>query len=158
MAEFVEVMSQYWRLCRHTSCDECPLFAISGCSIYLRDHPVEAEEIIMKWAHEQPEERYPTWKEWLDSNFPNAGRICPCVFDRTLYNTCDKNCLTCTEHPIPDHLAKAFNLTPLKVCSFLIHKSNGDFCLGTKEIDPCSCGGDKNKCTHYPKKTEESHE
>ena len=26
-------------------------------------------------------------------------------------------------------------------------------CFGTKERDPCSCGGDKRKCDFYPDKT-----
>lgn len=25
-------------------------------------------------------------------------------------------------------------------------------CIGTKEMDPCNCGGDRNKCDFYPKK------
>ena len=25
-------------------------------------------------------------------------------------------------------------------------------CLGTKEVEPCSCGGDKSKCDFYPEK------
>jgi len=29
-------------------------------------------------------------------------------------------------------------------------------CWGTKERDVCSCGGDKNKCTFYPKNREEA--
>lgn len=28
--------------------------------------------------------------------------------------------------------------------------SGKQVCWGTKEIEPCSCGGDKTKCTHYP--------
>lgn len=27
-----------------------------------------------------------------------------------------------------------------------------DTCLGTKEEEPCDCGGDVNKCNFYPEK------
>ena len=63
MAEFVEIMNLRERLCNivaseNDGCNKkCPLYAISGgglCNTYLSNHPKEAEEIIMKWAKENP--------------------------------------------------------------------------------------------------------
>ena len=47
-----------------------------------------------------------------------------------------------------------FHLEPVEksvdICSCFSHDANGrDCCYGTKEIDPCSCNGDKNKCNFY---------
>lgn len=57
MAEFIEVMNNYKRLCEtcHKSgCySKCPLYEPShgGCKTYLKNHPYEAETIIMNWAN-----------------------------------------------------------------------------------------------------------
>ena len=38
------------------------------------------------------------------------------------------------------------------VCDSYTTYSGESRCLGTKEVDPCSCGGDESKCDFYPEK------
>lgn len=37
-------------------------------------------------------------------------------------------------------------------CDYLRSTEHYDVCMGTKECDPCSCGGDMSKCDFYPEK------
>lgn len=61
MAEFVKVVTEKNRMCTAHGgyCDGCPLAAQSRrsdipCPIFLEESPEEAEEIILKWAAENP--------------------------------------------------------------------------------------------------------
>ena len=61
MAEFVKVVTEKNRMCaaHNECCTGCPLSAKSRgteitCSIFLKESPEEAEEIIMQWAAEHP--------------------------------------------------------------------------------------------------------
>ena len=60
MAEFQKVMSEFSRLCKGRSCDDCPIREKVNedmgiyCSVWVKNHPEEAETIIMKWAAEHP--------------------------------------------------------------------------------------------------------
>ena len=75
MAEFQDVMYQQSRMCskygsneRGCLCGDCPLkhglcnFSVSE---YTKEMIKEAERIVMKWAAEHPEPKYPTWAEYL---------------------------------------------------------------------------------------------
>ena len=37
-----------------------------------------------------------------------------------------------------------------QVCSCYSEENGRSYCLGTKECDQCSCGGDKKLCNFYP--------
>ena len=58
MAEFVEVMNQFNRMCNSHEgyCDECPMH--KACKFYCKNYPFEepkkSEEIVMDWAKEHP--------------------------------------------------------------------------------------------------------
>lgn len=56
MAEFVKVATEMARMCRHYEafCIECPLGSALSCHNWMLSHPKKAEEIIMKWAAENP--------------------------------------------------------------------------------------------------------
>lgn len=56
MAEFAKVAAETTRMCGHyeSFCKECPLGFALSCRNWVLDHPKEAEEIIMKWAAENP--------------------------------------------------------------------------------------------------------
>ena len=56
MAEFAKVAAEMARMCRHHEgfCKECPLGHAVSCHNWMLNHPKEAEEIIMKWAAENP--------------------------------------------------------------------------------------------------------
>lgn len=72
MAEFVEVIKQTRRMCRSSLCDNCilprradGLCIWEGAPSELTDKIIaEIEAKTMKWASENPEVRYPTWREW----------------------------------------------------------------------------------------------
>lgn len=72
MAEFVQVMPQFMRLCdSYKHCDDCPIRQAGfNCDCdhqgYSKTGAAEIEHIIMSWAAEHPEPVYPTWKEWLE--------------------------------------------------------------------------------------------
>ena len=74
MSEFQEVVKQAKRMCAaHVACYKCPLkdhtamCAVNknlSCIASMCDVS-ELERIVMDWAEEHPEPRYPTWREWL---------------------------------------------------------------------------------------------
>lgn len=79
MADFIQTMKDWRRMCKHysdesvkdgrTSCvDMCPLGHNTACGIMENaldsDIKVLAEEVA-KWAAEHPEPVYPTWYRWL---------------------------------------------------------------------------------------------
>lgn len=95
MAEFVKVAAEMTRMCRHYAgfCKECPLGFVASCRNWVPAHPEEAEEIIMKWAEENPlktngekfrevfgydmTERFntaPSMKDWLDAEYKEAKK------------------------------------------------------------------------------------
>lgn len=73
MAEFVEVIRQYTRMCKSNgnTCLGCELERErqDTCRGFLMSNPVRAEEIIMKWAAENPEK---TMMDVFLEKFPSA--------------------------------------------------------------------------------------
>lgn len=57
-----------------------------------------------------------------------------------------------TESPSPDSSPEVCD------CYTCNWPSGGPRCLGTREVDPCSCGGDKALCDFYPERREENGE
>ena len=76
MAEYNEVIKQFKRMCRYTNRSglpqDCPLYCkghgcnISHCRMLAFDDKKFAD-LVAKWAAEHPEQKYPTWAEWLES-------------------------------------------------------------------------------------------
>ena len=59
MAEFQKVMSELRRLCAKRDCGNCPIGEGAKndkafCSVWVTNHPEEAERIIMQWSLEHP--------------------------------------------------------------------------------------------------------
>lgn len=104
MAEFTEVMRQAKRMCK--SCAEC-----SGCAMRY-----QFERIVMTWAAEHPEPRYPTWNEWHRSMFPDAtALIRPCEFESVTVQECyNRTCITCIDRQIPADIAAKLGIKPIK--------------------------------------------
>ena len=73
MAGFQEVCKHLKRMCERygNNCIKCPLDDKDFCDLSAGDRTAEtykkAEEIIMSWAAEHPEPKYPTWGEYLAS-------------------------------------------------------------------------------------------
>lgn len=72
-----------------------------------------------KWAAENPEVRYPTWREWQQANFPNnSSPIHPCEFMRRSDMYCFNflglgGCGACANQPIPANVAKKLGIQPI---------------------------------------------
>ena len=125
MAEFTEVMRQVKRMCDATvsaRCHECTLWRpeTESCSLYGDDDGVDyadMERRVMAWAAEHPEPRYPTWREWQHSMFPNAGAIMyPCSFLSHTECKCNgwSTCDECRERPIPADIAEKLGIRPIE--------------------------------------------
>ena len=79
MADFVQTMKDWRRMCKHYSDESmkdgqhscaamCPLGHNNACGMIedALDSDIEVtEKEIAKWAAEHPEPVYPTWSEWL---------------------------------------------------------------------------------------------
>lgn len=108
-------------MCRaHEECEECPVNMIadmvpSGCLFGSGIDAEYIEEKIMDWAAENPEPRYPTWKEWQKVNFPNASHdIFPCSFGAGAEFDCDEyECCECRGRPIPADIAEKLGIKPI---------------------------------------------
>ena len=119
MAEFVEVMRQAERMCRaQEDCDECPVCNALDCVCVIADlielDLEKMENIVMRWAAENPEPRYPTWAEWQRANFPNAKRNI-CLMNFVGHNACFNQdwCDTCLNQPIPADIAEKLGIKPI---------------------------------------------
>ena len=72
MAEFVDVLRQFDRMCWYYQCKrQCPMGCpmngvnISQCRKVAFEQPEVTEKTVMAWAAEHPEPVYPTWYEYL---------------------------------------------------------------------------------------------
>jgi hypothetical protein len=89
----------------------CPL-----CDVNSETGEVEKiERIVMDWAAENPEPRYPTWKEWQDATFPDAlCDMCPRVFGVAPMDGCvNVSCDDCMRAHIPADIAKKLGVKPI---------------------------------------------
>lgn len=126
MAKFFEVMKQARRMCGSISCDNCILPRGSDEMCIWEDAPArltdeviaEIEAKTLKWAAENPEVRYPTWREWQQANFPNnSSPIHPCEFMRRSDMYCFNflglgGCGACANQPIPADIAEKLGIKP----------------------------------------------
>ena len=88
------------KMCTGVNCYECPLNAYSdGCDYFEGEHPLEATEIVRKWAEEHPRK---TRKDVLLEKFPNAtlmdnnGGYMICAEYLGLCSNCgSNNCAKC---------------------------------------------------------------
>ena len=116
MAEFLEVMKQKKRMCKKytgggicqsTDYNICPLkgHELCGKPITLMniDKIQEGEEIIMRWAAENPVV-YPTWYEWLTS----IGAVTRKVKPDVAANLIETGLLD----PIPTDIAQKLGIEP----------------------------------------------
>lgn len=129
MAEFVEVMKQKARMCKtYNSCGACEFFRhvkVGDCDGFQERHPDKAEKIIMEWAAEHPEPKYPSWNEAWKRLFPNSANSkskntenapclayflsdCPCYADGIRLS-----CAQCRKQPIPADIAEKLGIKPI---------------------------------------------
>lgn len=124
MAEFVEVMKMARRMCKNVdACDDCPIYdSLSGyCKLsrplFSSDSDfAKCEAAIMEWGAENPELRYPTWREWQRDHFPDAAIMMrPCVYISYTDARCRdyKDCGDCQSQPIPADVAKKLGIQPI---------------------------------------------
>lgn len=81
----------------------------------------EIEAKTLKWAAENPEVRYPTWREWQQEHFrDNANTIRPCEFMSKAAARCFDYtgaycCSDCANQPIPAKIAEKLGIKPKEV-------------------------------------------
>lgn len=120
MAEFQEVMKQWRRMCAaFYNCEECPQYHEYQCYNTIKRvsecGDVESLEYnVLKWAAENPEPVYPTWREWLikkglidfKSDFRSmtllANSVIECLNEKA-------------SEPIPADIAKSLGLEPKEI-------------------------------------------
>lgn len=121
MSEFTDVMRQAKRMCESFSdghCSECPIGNANllecGITVTSRMDYEEVERRVMQWAAKHPEPVYPTWREWQNSTFPDAGRyIMPCDFEsKNRFKCKEKTCYQCVTEPIPADIAEKLGIKP----------------------------------------------
>ena len=127
MAGFVEVMRIARRMCNQMDeCEVCPLYdGFSECCLlsdgaicHMDSDFARYEADIMKWAIENTENRYPTWREWQKENFPDTDSpMCPCSFIGTANANCavQSSCAKCSNQTIPAAIAKKLGIQPIPV-------------------------------------------
>ena len=126
MAEFQEVVRQAERMCRSfgADCDRCKLHCLDeealcvfgGTPEAWRTNKVtDAERIVMDWAAENPEPRYPSWHEAWKQLFPDGqGSPCPVAYDvRYEWEKCGADCKSCKDRPIPADIAEKLGIKPI---------------------------------------------
>lgn len=128
MAELAEIMRQAKRMCEHycvgeQTCCGCPIYHGKGCGAikcipcnYNDNDAKDFERIVFDWAKKHPAPRYPTWREWHERMFPDAGCILnPCEFGELRRFDCDAHdcCYDCAEQPIPADIAAKLGIKPI---------------------------------------------
>ena len=124
MAEFVDVMKTARRMCKSIDdCADCPIY--DSLSRYCKlSRPLfssdsdfaKCEAAIMEWGAENPELRYPTWREWQRNHFPDAANTMrPCVYISYTDARCRdyKDCGDCQSQPIPADVARKLGIKPI---------------------------------------------
>jgi hypothetical protein len=128
MAEFTVVIKEIGRMCAAIGdCKGCSLGLDDDCKLLAAldendvslDQIAEIERIVMDWAKENPELRYPTWNEWYKATFPNSNYHtipCPSMF----YKICETSnyhgeveCYECKNQPIPADIAEKLGIKPI---------------------------------------------
>lgn len=97
--------------CAGVLCQNCPLDSQnSTCYNFEAEHPVEATEIVRKWAEENPRK---TRKDVLLEKFPNAefcsdGSPCSCCVELGMIPNiqCNLRCIECWDTEVNDEIHK----------------------------------------------------
>ena len=124
MAEFVDVLKMARRMCKNVdACDDCPIYdslrrycKLSRPLFSSDSDFAKCEAAIMEWGAENPEVRYPTWKEWQRDHFRDAERTMrPCMYINFTDAHCGdyKDCADCANQPIPADIAKKLGVKPV---------------------------------------------
>lgn len=116
-------------------CDKCPAGKLRSTNgvclvrgIAKVDNCEEQIEGLRAWAEEHPVPRYPTWREWHTTTFPNVRRffVCPGQFGDDDKNACGNyHCGECVNRPIPADIAEKLGIRPKKPDEPLAQEEKG---------------------------------
>ena len=107
-------------------CEKCPagkLRSANGVCLVRRiakvDNCEEQIEGLKAWAAEHPVPRYPTWREWYTTTFPDVTHshffVCPGHFGDGDINACSNyHCGECVNRPIPADIAEKLGIKPIE--------------------------------------------
>lgn len=110
---FIDIFRIKKRMCKEQmnkpgGCVGCLLRSKGGsytCEFNRVDsNPAEIERILLKWAEENPEPKYPTWLEWFIEQGMLPEKVEP-FSDRVL-----KTFAECLNKPIPEDIAEKLEL------------------------------------------------
>ena len=113
MADFVQTMKDWRRMCKHYSdesmkdgqhscVDMCPLGHNTACGIIedALDRDIEdMANAIAQWAADHPKPVYPAWRDWL----------------RDLYGNPNMTMTDILESPIDPEIAQRLNIVPRRI-------------------------------------------
>lgn len=143
-------LSEWYKMCKCFMDNDnekyCPVGVGCGaCRLLAITEPEKMIKIVQEWSDQHPVR---TRLSVLKEHFPNYRRTesgAPYACVRSLYD------IKCPYTPAPNtnDCMKCWN-TPIEdsKCSSYVDGETPR-CIGTKEIDICSCGGDKSKCDFY---------
>lgn len=106
------------------NCYECPANVICNVNechkriscVASISEDKNVERIVMGWAKENPEPRYPSWHEAWKQLFPDGqGSPCPAAYAmKHEPEWCGSNdCKRCKERPIPADIAEKLGIKPI---------------------------------------------
>lgn len=105
----------------HYGCEYCPIKEEMDdlgetCPFCGALDAAAVEQKIMGWVAENPEPRYPSWKEWREKMFPDSTyMLCPKNFMSQEDSGCDNqtSCIQCMDRPIPADIAEKLGIKPI---------------------------------------------
>ena len=135
-------------------CDKCPAYKLrsaNGVCLVRRiakvDNCEEQIEGLRAWAAEHPAPRYPTWREWQHSMFPDANaNMYPCSFMSYVKSECDGSlCSECVNRQIPADIAEKLGIKPITTAKAVPEHDGCEGCRWMnkqEDEEPCKncCG------------------
>ena len=114
MADFVQTMKDWRRMCNAQDdgsdrdvCKTCPM-GNGGCSAVYEDdgsmNYAHVEKVVTKWSAEHPEPVYPTWRDWLETQYHQTRKAVDCGHESL--NSWMNNT------PIPADIAQKLGIEP----------------------------------------------
>lgn len=111
MAEFRVVMEQARRMCNDPKYDDdCRACRLDGglCAYTPREWTderiTEFECVVMGWAAAHPEPKYPTWRDWLETQYHQTRNAVDCGHESFIS--------WMNDHCIPADIAEKLGIEP----------------------------------------------
>ena len=115
MTDFAQTMHNWKRMCEYFEkqyeqdcCDYCPLTGCGAIWEMDKENWEDFEKKINTWAAENPEPKYPTWREFIkEMGLTNERKVAGCN-GVTTYDTLNEK----ADEPIYPEMAEKLGLKP----------------------------------------------